>query len=166
MKDAIEHIRHEVIEHCQDKEKAELRDSLDEAGSGKLEWESSLILEVRTRIEGIEEGTNSFTQAVPVQFTLSFEPATQHITVYLQWGKVDTAIWQAAEPVIIERLADQGDKHVAFFSDREVVELHIVYPIHEFDFEYVYEETVTYFGLINSIFFEKVQESNSRNKQS
>jgi hypothetical protein len=158
MQESIQTIKDAVAEHCRLREKAELKDTLDLTGNGTLEWETSLILEVRTKVEGSEEGVNAFTQAVPVQFTVTFDAAHQHVPVYLQWGKVDTPVWQAAEPVIRERLEGQIDKQVRFFADREVVELCIIYPMHEFDFDYVYEEIVTHFGLVNSIFFEKAQE--------
>ena len=116
MKAAIENIRTAVAEHCRSREKTELKDSVDLSGTGKLEWESSLILEVRTKIEGKEEGVNSFTQAVPVQFTLGFSAADQHIPVCLQWGKVEATIWQAAEDYLVcpdmASLRDHELKHL------------------------------------------------------
>jgi hypothetical protein len=153
--DDIELIKKSIREYAHSTESIEVTDTTDSAGNQCLEWRTVIILEMfgaKAR-HGKEERLSR--QQVPVQFDVSFDKPQKHILVFIQWGRIEPSIWFDSEQEVRAELAKEGNIILRYHEDREVMELCVVYPFHEFDFAFVYEEIVSIFGMINGYLFRK-----------
>ncbi len=157
MSEIVEKIKSAILQHCSQNDKTIPRKTTDSASNASLEWETSLILEFREKHKKNHTEKN-FSQSIPVQFDVSFDELNHKIYVFLQWGRIDKKLWKQAEKSIVKEINDRGDVSVRFTEENEVVELGIIYPFQEFDFPFVYQEIVSFFGLLNGILFHKANE--------
>lgn len=159
MQDKVKKIKDEVREVSRDRDKAVPVETTDSMGNECLEWQTALVLEVKgapaEEDEEGEKGDPLYRQTIPVQFDISFDLEKRKIYMFMQWGRIDGAVWARSASTIQDQFKESPDVQVRFSKDREVVELGVIYPIVEFDFGYVYEEMASYFGMVNSIFFKK-----------
>jgi hypothetical protein len=152
-----EKIQQDIIDYCLKNEGISVNRTTDSGGNECIEWQTALILEVMASDEQ-EKDKSLSRQSVSVQFDVSFDMKTRKIIVFLQWGKIEPSLWTSTESQILGELKKEGNIHVRYYGDRQVIELGLVYPFHEFDFSYVYKEIISHFGFINGIFFKRANE--------
>ncbi len=153
MNENLELIKTQISDFCQKSESINVEETTDSAGNKCLEWKTQVILELlgtRGR-RGREERLSR--QNIPVQFDVSFDTGRSKILVFLQWGKVEPLLWENAQAEIKEELDKEGNANMRYDNERQVIELCVIYPVHEFDFGFVYEEVVSYFGIANGLIF-------------
>lgn len=150
-----EPIKKKIREFAKSSEKIEVLDTTDSAGNSCLEWRTVIILEMFGERGESRKEERLLRQQVPVQFDVSFDEKQHHIMVFIQWGRIDAAVWKESENEIRTELSKDGNIIVRFHEEREVIELCIIYPFHEFDFPFVYEEIVSVFGMINGYLFRR-----------
>lgn len=149
----LEGIKANIAEFCQKTESITVAETFDSAGNPCLEWRTSIILEL---FGADNQGSNEeqlSRQTVPVQFDVSFDTRASKILVFLQWGRIEPADWSRASAEIEAELQKESNVHIRYYGDRQVAELCLIYPFHEFDFAFVYEEAVSYFGIANGLLF-------------
>jgi hypothetical protein len=153
MSEDLQQIKKLISDFCRKSESIEVRETTDSAGNSCLEWKTQIILELLgTRGQkGKEERLSR--QHIPVQFDVSFDITHQKIMVFLQWGKVEPELWDNAREEIEKELEKEGNVKTRYYTDRQVIELCARYPVHEFDFAFVYEEVVSFFGIANGLIF-------------
>ena len=154
MIDSVKKITDEVLEHCLEYEGVEVKRVKDNVGNECLEWETKLRLEVTGVASDSDEELKKHSITMKAQFDLSFDEANKKIYYFLQWGRVEKKVWEDSAKAIEDAFMEYVEANVRFNTDREVVELSIKYPFHEFDFDYVYKEAISYFALVNRIFYE------------
>ena len=150
--ETVESLKRSITDFCEKTEGLAVTENTDSAGHPCLEWKTYLILEVVAG-GGEKEEKSLSRQFVPAQFDVSFDESHHTIRVFLQWGRIDPDVWKTAEAEVRKELSEEVNLDVRFYEDRQVLELCLRYPFHEFDFSIVYEEIIGHFGLANAIFF-------------
>jgi len=153
MDNSFQQIKSLISDFCSKSESIQVVETTDSAGNACLEWKTQIILELlgsRGR-KGKEERLSR--QHIPVQFDVSFDVTRRKILVFLQWGKVEPELWENAREEIEKELEKEGNTSIRFHKERQVIELCVLYPSHEFDFAFVYEEVVSFFGIANGLIF-------------
>ena len=153
MQEDLKQIKTLISEFCLKTESIHVQETTDSAGNDCLEWKTQIILELLGTRGSKEKEERLSRQHIPVQFDVAFDVPHRKIMVFLQWGKVEPSLWDGAREEIENELGKEGNAQIRYYADRQVIELRVIYPVHEFDFAFVYEEVVSFFGIANGLIF-------------
>ena len=158
MPENLQQIKSMISDFCMKSESIQVTETTDSAGNACLEWKTQVIIELLSAKGRRGPEKRLSRQNIPVQFDVSFDTARNKIMVFMQWGKIEPILWENAQTEIIQELEKEGNVQILYHHDRQVIELHVIYPVHEFDFAFVYEEVVSFFGITNGLIFKNANQ--------